>query len=101
MRYFGNSNLKLRYCGILQTCRIPCFGRFKNYPPGFYDPFLVSCCPCRFENASKQLKDPLIYHASLYYMKRDNTLAVLQPINSHGTDAPAFTTNLSPAYKHL
>ena len=48
LRYFGNFNLELRYCGILQTCGMRFFGIFdgiKNYPsspPTFPEPFPVS-----------------------------------------------------------
>ena len=58
MRYFGNSNLKLRYCGILKTCGIrflAFWSVLKIISQCFttlFDPFPVCC---RFGHASKQL----------------------------------------------
>ena len=43
--YFGNFNLELRYCGILQTCGMQFFGILENSPsnpPKFSEPFPVS-----------------------------------------------------------
>ena len=48
LRYFGNFNFELRYCGILRTCGMRFFSilnGIKNYPPSpptFSEPFPVS-----------------------------------------------------------
>ena len=47
MRYFGNFNLELRYCGILQTCGMRFLGvlvddiRYKNVSFTFFRPFIA------------------------------------------------------------
>ena len=73
MPYFGNSDLKLRYCGILKTCGIrflAFWSVLKIILPLFstlFDLFQVSCRfgnSCR--NASKQFLGSLIRHACLY-----------------------------------
>ena len=67
MRYFGNFNFKLRYCGVLRICGMRYFWRFgQRYlikKKLFYtvsDPFLVWLVSDRLGNSGNKLKDAVV-----------------------------------------
>ena len=64
MRYFGNFNFKLRYCGVLRICEMRYFRRFgqryliqKKLFYSVSDPFLVWLASDGLGNSGNKLKD--------------------------------------------
>ena len=69
MRYFGNFNLELRYCGILETCRMRFLYvlvddiRYKNVSFTFFRPFIAV-----FGRFGSTLKQPyFVTHFNLQF----------------------------------
>ena len=67
IRYFGNFNFKMRYCGVLRICGMRYFRRFgQRYliqKKLFYtvsDPFLVWLVSDRLGNSGNKLKDVMV-----------------------------------------
>ena len=74
MRYFGNFNLELRYCGILQTCGMRFLYvlvediRYKNVSFTFFRPFIAV-----FARSGSTLKRPyFVTHFNLQFDCFDN-----------------------------
>lgn len=94
MRYFGNFNIELQYCGILQTCRMHTFlyvlvydSRYKNASFTFFRPFLA--VSCRFGSNLKQLY--FVTHFNLQFHCFNNQFKAMSLFPwSHGSFFASF-----------
>ena len=93
MRYFGNFNLELRYCGILQTCRMRFLYvlvddiRYKNVSFTFFRPFIAV-----FGRFGNTLKRPyFVTHINLQFDCFNNPFKAVPLFpRSHRSFLPLF-----------